>query len=255
MARGGFYKTDLHRKVVLHERSGWHTFSPQNPSQYAHAKHPLGGVPEGWNVGIRLDLRPLAMALGEIPDKVIQGEMLRAAMMQTLAILKKYYQERLVVWTGINASAAGRLNKGVRTYARTMPGITGTYVIRDRYLSITREYFNAGYSSRYGQPGGLVRMGRPTIWPGVHHTAWGRAQWTKKSFMLKGKKPAWFRYPGAKKYPLVRVWGPNPAKELGVHHKNEAQTILRYTALKHFNPQLGIAYEAAVLQVKAKYGL
>lgn len=255
MARAGFYKSDLHGKVARFEKGGWYSFSPMGRVNPAYARHQSFDSFSTFRVD--LDLRPMAAAIGEIPDLTLHGPMLQTAMRRTLVHLKEAYQHRLVVWTGINVGARGRLNKGVRlrTSYHGGLGIEGRYTITDRYLSITPEYFNAIYSKRPGQPGGLARWGKPTIWKGVRHTAWGRQQVTPRSFMIPGLKPAWLRYPGAQRKPIVRVWGPNPAKELGVHHAEEARLILRQTALTYFNVEVGRAYQDAVATVKARHGL
>lgn len=255
MPRAGFYKSERHGKVARFEKSGWHSFSPQGRVNPALARHKA--FDSYGTFRVTLDLHPLAMALSFIGDNTLRSEMLNMAMYRTLIQLRSSYQRRLWLWTGINASAMGRLNKGVRIKTRYHGdmGIEGRYTITDRYLSITPEYFNALYSKRRGQPGGLARWGKPTIWKGVKHTAWARQQTTPRSFMLPGKKPAFLRYPGATKYPIVRVWGPNPAKELGVHHVEEARQILRMTAQRYFNAEIGKAYEIVVQRAKVKYHL
>jgi len=247
MAAKRFYKSADHERLArLTKATNRHSYSPMAP--YTPAQGFVSGM---WRV--QIDLRPLSGALYNLPNEYWRSRVLRIGMYRTLGKLKVRYKHHLTLWTGINASQAGRLNRGVHIWTMGQP-VRGIYRITDEHLMITTKYFNARYTKRYGKPGGLARWGKGNMgWPGVPHTAWARAQVAHGAFMLPGKMPAFRRF-GKGRYPIAPLWGPNPAKELE-RHSATAEAILASVARTYFVPEVRRAYTYAAEKVKTKFGL
>jgi hypothetical protein len=248
MATKRFYKSATHERYAqLNRATNRASFSPMGQPGVD------GAISGMWRV--QVDLRPLAGALANLPSEYWRSRVLRIGMYRTLGKLKVAYKEQLTVWTGINRSKAGRLNRGVHIWTTNGIPVKGIYRISDVHLMVTKEYFNARYTRAYGKPGASVRWGRGDRgWPGVPHTAWGRSQIAKGAFMLPGKKPAFRRWGKGSKQLVAPLWGPNPAKELK-RHESTAIAILQMTAKRYYVPEVMRAYEFATQKVKARYGL
>ncbi len=252
MAAQRFYKSATHQRYAqLNRATNRASFSPMGQP----GTGPLSGGVNAWRVVV--DLRPLAAALQDLPSEYWRSRVLRIGMYRALGKLKVEYKNHLVIWTGINRSKAGRLNRGVHIWTTNGIPVKGIYRISDVHLMVTKEYFNARYTRAYGKPGASVRWGRGDRgWPGVPHSAWGRSQIAKGAFMLPGKKPAFRRWggKGGQKELVAPLWGPNPAKELQ-RHSASAYAILRKTAETYYVPESMKAYWYATQKVKTKYGL
>lgn len=246
MARFRSYKSAAHERVAEYARRERQSFG-MRANQAAYGQGGYSGA-----VQVHIDLKPLANALRDIP--IFQGEaqtILVRGINRALARFKGLAHRDLKVLTKIRQPT--RLKKGVRIIPATAGRFEGRYIITDRNIRITREYFGATYRP-YGRPGGLARVGKPFKPAGATWTSWDGMRTGKKTFMLPGAAPVFIRWHGAKKYPIVPVRGPNPAEMIRLNAPR-FQAHLSKVANDYVSSRMTQLYRKNEMAAKRRWGL
>lgn len=234
-ARGGagFYKTPLHGRAAHIERA---------------SRQGAGGS----GLTVRLDLKPLAGAIKMIgDDKLPRGQTVSRGINRGLEKFRSAAHNHLKTLTKIRKPT--RLKKGVTLIRSNASNLTGQYVIRDRHISITRAYFGARYS-RHGIAGAQARWTGSASPAGATWTSWDGTRTGKSTFMLKGKSPVFIRLRPAKRFPIRRVFGPNPAEIIRLNLPL-FQRVLKTSAEAYVQKAIERAYRQSEAKAKRAFGL
>lgn len=207
---------------------------------------------------LKIDLKPLARALGEIDIKQ-RNTAVQRALNDAVRKFGSWAHSMLKVWTDIRQPS--RLKKGVSYRFATAGMLQASYVIRDRNIRITKAYFGASYNARPpGRPGGLARWGKPFSPAGAQWLSGGKGGVRAHTFMIPGRAPVFIHLKKfgknnrSKGDAIMPVWGPNPAKLLQ-DHAGEVYAYLRTIAQSNVMGEISRQIELEVRRVKAKHGL
>lgn len=197
---------------------------------------PLSG-PGMIGMAIKLDLTPLARALGDV--KIFEHDQ---AIYRGINRGLERYQTRikrdLQKWTGIKVQK--RITEGMRI-SKARPGkLYGEHITKDRWLPIDTPLFGAAWRGR-SSPGGT-------------HSAWGRGQTARHSFMVPRWGTRLFTRKGASRFPVKKLWGPNMARELERHQAHVGVLLTEVTA-QFVMPEILRQIHLEFGRVKGKYGL
>lgn len=242
----GPYSSPLHQKAAERAHREWKS------AGMSAAQSALGMGAYGGAITIHIDLKPLANALRDIP--IFQGEaqtILVRGINRALARFKGMAHRDLKALTKIRQPT--RLKRGVTIIPASAGRFVGTYTITDRHIRITKAYFGAAYKP-YGIPGGMARAGRKFSPAGATWTSWDGKRTGKRTFMVPGAEPVFIRLGGAKRFPIVPVFGPNPA-ELMQLNAPQFQNHLTHVANEYVERRMIDLYRKNEMKAKRRWGL
>lgn len=202
-------------------------------------------------VEIVVDFRPLANALAAIGKDKQRDTIISRGINRGIERFRSEAHRSLKMLTKIRTPT--RLKKGVHVDRARVGRLEARYTIRDRNIRITNEYFGAKFSNHH-KAGGLARQGKPFSPIGAKWNSWDGARTGKRTFMLATAKPVFIRFKKAGKYPIMPVFGPNPAEMVRTHAPHFAASM-RIAAQEYVNKAIVRAYRESEARAKARFGL
>ncbi|MGE0698011.1 MAG: hypothetical protein AB7O57_02850, partial [Hyphomicrobiaceae bacterium] len=193
---------------------------------------------------VRLNLEPLAKAIGELGREAFKGYEISAALNVGIRKFSTASYRQLKADTKMVRNVS-RLRRGVRLHLASKGQLEARYVIRDRNLRITKAYFDASYSN-YGTAGAIARWGGGASPAGADWTSWDGHRLGKRTFGIKSKRPIFIRLRknGSSSRKIDIVKGPNPAQMMRDHARTY-EALLLSAAGAELNRQIERAYKRA----------
>lgn len=146
------------------------------------------------------DMQRLAVGFFGVADGIRRGRsVISMSINHGLRKMRTWIKPELERWTGLRE--VSRIHEAISIVPSSPATLTGILRVDSDHVAVTRAYFGAQWS-------------RGTA--GASHAAWNRGQMAKGAFMAPGKAPV-FKRTSSERLPIVRVWGPNLAREVERH--------------------------------------
>lgn len=198
------------KQMRLAAQQGWLA----GPAHQAKGKGRMSTRAGQISISIDLtEMRRLAGQIDGIGNQIRVGHgVIAKSINEGLRKLEVGLKRDLVGWTGLKNKA--RLSEGFRKSYASSQRLSGRLRVTDTHLTIRPDQFGARWSQ--SNPGGT-------------HTAWGRPQLARHSFIAKVKNGTFlFIREGRDRKKLKALWGPNVVREITRH---EAEVSARLTAV------------------------